>query len=148
MQFTTTLAVLASAAGALALPSGPVATTPTPTLLVQGLTWNVTDGNLAVSFNIQDSVEDQPTHCESSSTNIHEKFVCDANKNIEFQFDASELFDFTWFEVFWTFPAGVLTNDGKAYLADGVNSLPDPKCTQGCVVQELSMQGRTTVVSN
>ncbi|KAH7050215.1 hypothetical protein B0J12DRAFT_740485 [Macrophomina phaseolina] len=132
MQFTTTLAVLASAAGALALPSGPVATTPTPTLLVQGLTWNVTDGNLAVSFNIQDSVEDQPTHCESSSTNIHEKF----------------LFDFTWFEVFWTFPAGVLTNDGKAYLADGVNSLPDPKCIEGCVVQELSMQGRTTVVSN
>lgn len=42
----------------------------------------------------------------------------------------------------------VLANDGKTYLADGVNSLPDAKCTTACSVDSLVMQGRTTVVEN
>ncbi|KAF9630434.1 Crotonase core [Lasiodiplodia theobromae] len=122
---TTTLALLTAATGALAAPSGPVATTPTPSLFTY--------------------------HC--STTNgaggINAKFACDSNADIEYQFVAGgENWPTQWFEVFWKFAPGVLADDGKTYLADGVNSLPERKCTQGCSVESLVMQGRTTVVEN
>ncbi|KAF4314096.1 Crotonase core [Botryosphaeria dothidea] len=148
MQFSSALVLLASAAGALAAPSGPVATTPTPVLRVTNLGWNVQDNNLSASFDITNSVQDASVHCQGSSTNFNEKFTCEANKDIQFQFvSGGNDFPFQWFEVFQTFAPGVLANDGNTYLADGVNSLPDAKCTQGCSVQSLVMQGRTTVVT-
>ncbi|KAB2573856.1 hypothetical protein DBV05_g7537 [Lasiodiplodia theobromae] len=154
MHFTTTtLALLATAAtGALAAPSGPVATTPTPSLFVSGLNWNVTDSGVNVSFNVKAGYDGKQTyHCSTTggAGGINAKFTCDSNADIEYQFVAGgESWPTQWFEVFWKFAPGVLADDGKTYLADGVNSLPDAKCTQGCSVESLVMQGRTTVVEN
>lgn len=112
MQFTTTTTLALLATGALAAPSGPVATTPTPSLFVSGLTWNVTDtsGGVNVSFNVKAGYDGKQTyHC--STTNgaggINAKFACDSNADIEYQFVAGgESWPTEWFEVFWKFAPG------------------------------------------